>query len=191
MKYVSIDIETCGLDPETCDILEFGAVLDDLTDRRPINILPKFHCYFVLPEYRGQPFALSMHPKIFRRIADREDGYTYVSPTRFGNMFKKFLSENGYEIKNDRVTINAAGKNFGAFDLQFLNKQTDLAKHVKIRHKILDPAMLYLKYGDNSLPGLSECKRRANMQEEVAHDAVADAIDVVKLLREELQHTFG
>ncbi len=30
MRYVSIDIETLGLDPTCCDIVEFGAVIDDL-----------------------------------------------------------------------------------------------------------------------------------------------------------------
>ena len=30
MKYCSIDLETTGLNPKTSDIIEFGAVLDDL-----------------------------------------------------------------------------------------------------------------------------------------------------------------
>lgn len=31
MKYVSIDLETTGLDFECCEILELGAVLDDIS----------------------------------------------------------------------------------------------------------------------------------------------------------------
>lgn len=190
MKYVSIDIETCGLDPETCDILEFGAVLDDLKNKQPVRSLPSFHCYFVLPIYRGEPFALSMHHKVFEKIAARGKPYSYFSPTKFGNSFKRFLMDNGYECEKDRVTINVAGKNFGAFDLQFLNRQTDLSKHVKIRHKILDPAMLYAMGTDEVLPGLDECKARAGMPKGVAHTAVADAIDVIELIRHEWQFKF-
>jgi len=190
MKYCSVDIETCGLDPETCDVLEFGAVLDDLKVKAPFKQLPTFHCYFALPNYRGEPYALSMHPKIFENIANRTKGYTYVTPTKFGNLFKRFLLNNGYESESDRVTINVAGKNFAAFDLQFLNRQTDLSKHVKIRHKILDPAMLFISYSDYVLPGLSECLKRADLPSHVAHNAVSDAMDVVKLIREGLGHKF-
>lgn len=36
MRYCSIDIETTGLNPDTCDILQFAAVLDDLNDPKPL-----------------------------------------------------------------------------------------------------------------------------------------------------------
>ena len=45
LPYVSIDIETTGLDPETCQTLEIGAVFDNWT--LPIRELPTFHCYVV------------------------------------------------------------------------------------------------------------------------------------------------
>ena len=40
MPYVSIDIETTGLDPATCQILEIGAVWDDWT--QPLQNLPTY-----------------------------------------------------------------------------------------------------------------------------------------------------
>ena len=190
MRYISVDIETTGLNHDTCDILEFGAVIDDLKCIQPIKSLPKYHCYFLLPNYIGEPYALSMHSVIFKRIAEKEKGFTYVNPMKFGYSFKQFLIKNGFESKSDRVTINVAGKNFGAFDLQFLNKKTDLNKHVKIRHKILDPAILYLKGSDIALPGMEDCKLRAGLSKEVAHNAIDDAIDVVKLIRNELKYKF-
>ena len=190
MRYCSIDTETCGLSEE-CDIIEFGAIIDDLQNPLPIETLPTYHCYFVLPSYRGEPYALSMHSTIFRRIAEREKGYTYISPTKFGNHFKKFLVANGYVEEKDRVTITVAGKNFGVFDLQFLNKQTDLSKHVQIRHKILDPAVLYLENGDEVLPGLEKCKERAGLGNCVAHNALDDAKDVIELVRKKLGGMFA
>ena len=53
MPYVSIDIETTGLDPETCQILEIGAVFDNWT--LPIRDLPTFHCYVVHKQIVGSP----------------------------------------------------------------------------------------------------------------------------------------
>lgn len=185
MRYCSVDMESCGLIADEHSLLEFGAVIDDLQNPLPIEELPKFHCYFLPVEgvYHGSPFALSMHPKIFRRIADREEGYNYYSPMKFGFAFKRFLIDNGYEAEHGRVTINAAGKNFGASDLQFFNKQTDLAKHVKIRHKILDPGPMFVTKDDEVLPGMEECLNRMGEEPVVAHTAVEDAIDVVKLVR--------
>jgi len=181
----------CGLNPDTCDILEMGAVLDDLNDPKPLEELPRFHCYF-LPmneggTFRGEPYALHMHPKIFLRIDKREPPYNYYSPRKMGNHFKKFLLENDYMEERGKVYINVAGKNFGNCDLNFLNKQTDLERHVHIRHTILDPAILYVTKADRQLPGLATCLARAGFDANVAHTAVEDALDVVKLMR----HKFG
>ena len=75
MKICSLDLEMTGLDIETCDILEFGCVLDDLSNQRPIEELPTFECYFSPVReggtYQGSPYALQMHPEIFRRIAEK------------------------------------------------------------------------------------------------------------------------
>lgn len=177
----------CGLNPDTCDILEMGAVLDDLENPLPLEELPRFHCYF-LPmsegnTFKGEPYALSMHPKIFLRIDKREAPYSYLSPRKMGNSFKTFLLRNGYEEERGKVYINAAGKNFANCDLNFLNKQTDLDKHVYIRHTILDPGILYMEKDDKTIPGLGKCLARAGFDDTVAHTAVEDALDVVKLIR--------
>ena len=79
MRLVSIDLETTGLDPRCCDIIEFGAVAFD-SDKPdiPVEELPTFHAYIVRAVYQGEPFALGMHAAIFKRIADREPGFTYL-----------------------------------------------------------------------------------------------------------------
>jgi len=189
MKYISIDLEACGLITDRHSILEFGAVLDDLQNPLPIEELPRYHCYF-LPindgDFIGSPYALSMHPKIFRRIAEREEGYDYYSPLKFGYSFKQFLLKNGYEAENDRVIINVAGKNFGSFDLQVLDKQTDLKKHVKIRHRFLDPGAMFATKDDDAVPGTEQCLKLIGEEPHVAHTAIEDAIDVIKLVRYKL-----
>jgi hypothetical protein len=192
VKYISIDCEMSGLDSLTCDVIEFGAVLDDLNIRAPIETLPMFHCYLVKDSYCGEPYALSMHPTIFRRIAERglEENrrkYNYLTATSLGNAFKKFLLNNGYTSEHDKVVVTAAGKNFSSFDLQFLKHRTDFLKHIEVRSGVLDPGILYLENEDKAVPGLEKCKKRAGMTDTtVYHDAISDAKDVVELLRKKL-----
>ena len=186
LKICSIDIESTGLNEDTCDILEFGAVLDDLSVQKPIEELPFFHCYVLPPNgknYTVEPYAASMHPVIFRRIAERESPYTYVNPMKMGYGFKMWLVNNGYPVENDKVYINAAGKNFASFDLQFLKRKTDLLKHVRIRHKILDPSNLLFNDLDEVLPGTEECLRRCGESVNVQHTAIEDAKDVIRMIR--------
>jgi DNA polymerase III epsilon subunit-like protein len=190
MKYVSIDLEMCGKNSDTCSILEFGAIVDDLKDQRNVNSLPYFHCYFVHDTYVGEPFALSMHTEIFKRISSMDKQYNFMNPRKFGYSFKKFLIGQGYEEEHDKVKINVAGKNFFRMDYSFLEKQTDLFKHVAIRSRILDPAMLFVERKDETLPSLPECKERAGIKGEVSHNALDDARDVVKLIRKGWEYKF-
>lgn len=191
MRIVSVDLETCGVSEE-CDIIEFGAVLDDLSveikDFDDLSKLPRFHTYFVKDKYVGEPFALSMHKEIFLRIAEKDRSkYRFMTATKFGYEFRKFLVQHGYEEEHDKVVINVAGKNFASFDLQFLKNKTDFLTHINVRSRILDPAILYLDQGDNALPGTATCKKRANMSEELTHTSIADAIDVIWLLRKRMR----
>jgi DNA polymerase III epsilon subunit-like protein len=190
VKYASIDLETTGLNFENCDIIEFGAVLDDLNNPLELEKLPKFHVYVIQNEYRGEPYALSMHSEIFRRIATKEEGFQYVYPQKLGKAFKDFLLKNGYEEKHDKISLNVAGKNFMGFDYQFLRTKTDMSKHIKMRHRVLDPAILYYKEGDEALPNLATCLERAGLDSDVAHTAVEDSIDVIKLIRKHFLNGF-
>ncbi len=43
MKYLSIDIETTGLDPLKDQLLSFGAIIEDTENPLPFDEIPKFH----------------------------------------------------------------------------------------------------------------------------------------------------
>ena len=179
MKYVSIDLETTGLDHRHCSIVEIGAVIDDLNNQKPLGELPRFHAYVKEEIYTGEPFALSMHSTIFRRIADQTEGYQYLWPNKVGLELRQFFTDNGIEMP-----VNVAGKNFASFDARFLEKLEEFDTYVQFHHRVIDPTMLYWHpHDDSALPGTNECMKRAGLRGVVAHTALEDALIVVDLVR--------
>lgn len=66
MKYLSIDIETTGLDSENHQILSIGVIVEDTEKKLPFDEIPKFHCAIVRDEIRGGLFALNMNAELIR-----------------------------------------------------------------------------------------------------------------------------
>ena len=180
MKYVSIDIETTGLDPATCQILEFGAVLD-LCDGRPVHEQPTFHRYILNHRITGDPKALAMNAEIIRRIANLDPKYKFCAAGDLCEEFYRWLQMYGLLIyPSDKIV--AAGKNFASFDLQFLKALPNW--DIPIHHRCIDPGSLYfLPYQDAEVPSTKTCMERAGIEGEVAHTAVEDARVVLQLIR--------
>lgn len=191
MKYVSIDIETTGLNHDICNIIEFAAVVDDLKVQAPLEKLPTFQTYILQDHYIGEPYALSMHAEIFKKIANwQKAGVNVSSPADLLVRFHTFLTTlGGYTNGNGVIKINVAGKNFGNFDSKFLEKLPHHNLLVKFNHRILDPGILYFdpEQDFETLPGTESCMKRAGIPGEVQHTALEDAINVVKLLRYKYQ----
>ncbi len=187
MKYVSIDIETTGLNHDICNVIEFAAIADDLSLQMPLESLPTFQTYILQDHYVGEPFALAMHAEIFRKIANwqKESDINICAAAELLPRFHTFLTTlAGYTAPNGILKINVAGKNFGNFDSKFLEKLPHHDLLVKFNHRILDPAMLYFNpEEDDILPGTEKCLKRAGIAADVKHTALEDAINVVKLLR--------
>jgi DNA polymerase III epsilon subunit-like protein len=68
MKYVSIDLETTGLEKDRYQILSFGAIIEDTEKKLPFSEIPKFHAAILHNELSGSPFALNMNKKIIEAI---------------------------------------------------------------------------------------------------------------------------
>ena len=180
-KYVSIDIETLGLDEEYCDIIEFGAVLDDL--ETPLDQLPRFQTYLTKEDnrYRGEIYAMMMNAKIIERIALRTPHFNYMPADCLDESFAAWLKSHGV----DEAVI--AGKNFSGFDLKFLQK-IGFGNHTKFHRRILDPgSMFYNPFTDEAPPNLKECLKRAGIDKDIAHGAIEDALDVLMCLRYNLR----
>ncbi len=171
MKYVAIDIETTGLDPERHQILEIGAVVE--TDwRTPVEQLPTFQCYCHHGEIRGDAYALWMNANAILQTAS--------APDLNANLIdlSGFLEE---QLGPGSVTV--AGKNFASFDLQFL-RRNDGWKLIRHKHRIIDVGNLFWNpLKDTCLPDLSECAVRAGVQLHDLHTAVGDCRSVIECVR--------
>lgn len=69
MKYVSIDLETTGLNSEKNQILTFSGVIEDTTKKLSFEEVPKLNVYILYDELTGSPFALNMNSKIVASIS--------------------------------------------------------------------------------------------------------------------------
>jgi DNA polymerase III epsilon subunit-like protein len=226
MKYVSVDIETTGLDPEKCDVLSIGAVIEDTNNPLPLDQLPSFHVAIKRENISGSMFAINMNKDLIETIVNYQTAKGDKAKQEIvENSFMRFLHEDEVAIEfyyflysnglmndkgnvetllngnvtnhpiygmvpaiNQRVLpsghINVAGKNFGTFDKLFLERLPRWKQLIKMRNRILDPAILFVDWkSDDALPGLNLCKVRSNTKGEVTHNALEDAIDVVAVLR--------
>ncbi len=191
--YLSIDIETTGIDDRS-EILQISAVIDDLVS--PISELkildmPIKHKSI---EY-SEPYALGMNAELFKKMMNKDfktyspkiAAFTLVSFME--EMQTKFLDERGKPQK-----IIFSGKNVASFDIPkirlFIDKQDTEGLNLlrrfddMIHYKTLDVGSLYYDvFKDNvSLSKINELTGR----NEVSHNALDDAFDVVYAVRHKL-----
>ena len=212
MIYVSIDIETSGLDHEKHKVLSIGAIIEDTENKLPYEECPKFNAIILQNEITGSPRAITMNKEIISMIGDYLEGddearqnlqthsdYSFYEKEDVIKEFYLWLYKNGLGqhmlfysghagIKIDSttkpITLNVAGKNFGTFDKLFLQELPWWQKLIRTRQRVLDPAILMVDWkSDKSLPNLTQCKERAGVNGIVTHNALEDAWDVIEVLR--------
>jgi len=180
IRYASIDVETTGLDPTRCQIVELACVVE--TDwRTPVSQLPTFHRVVEHEEYRGDAYAIALNYRAFRELAAKPALRTLpnVAANHLAAALSAFLADHlgpGPWV--------AAGKNFGTFDLRFLERLPGWADSVKLRHRVIDPGSLWLDPGkDDYPPDLAACLDRAGATNPDPHHPVHDARAVIELVR--------
>lgn len=220
MKYVSIDIETTGLDRENCQILSIGAIIEDTNNPLSFEGSPKFHVAIKRPSITGDLYAINLNKDLIEAIVqyqtaqDQDEkndlvqmtGMWFMNEDEVVQEFYQWLIANGMDhkqmldgpftnhplygkvptlcSKTEKIHITVAGKNFATFDKIFLERLPRWKQAIAIRQRIIDPGILFTDWkNDESLPGLSECKKRAGLNEVVTHNAVEDAWDVIELCR--------
>ncbi|MFD1468431.1 hypothetical protein ACFQ48_09360 [Hymenobacter caeli] len=188
MRYVSLDLETSGSDPARHQVLELAAVVEDTKRPRPLAELPAFRRLLVHPEIVGTPGALVLNARLLAELADPALGppAERCTPAEVLPQLRAFLVAEGFRPDpRDRVRFILAGKNVAVFDLLFLQQLPGWGTIVKSEPATIDPALLYLNWRkDSRLPSMAIAKVRAQFEDTtVAHEALADALDVVRLLR--------
>ncbi|MCC3155828.1 hypothetical protein LJ737_01170 [Hymenobacter sp. 15J16-1T3B] len=187
MRYVSLDLEMTGNQPERHQIIELAAVVEDTKRLRPLTDLPTFRRAVRHAEYVGTAGALALNARLLQELAHAEPEQADIcSVEELLPQLREWLLGQGFKAdKKDRVTVIMAGKNIGSFDLLFLRQLPGWGTLVRAEPALLDPAAFYLNWRkDSRLPTMSICKARARFADAtVAHEAVADALDVIELLR--------
>lgn len=184
--YVSIDIETTGIDDKS-HILQISAVYDDLkspvskllTIDLPIRYDVMTHC---------EPYAMGMNAKLLENMM-KKDFVTYDKRDA-GAKLLNFLTEvQETDEKGRKQKIIFAGKNVASFDIPkiklFLaSTGYGTAFDNIIHYKTLDVGSLYYDvFKDNvSLTEINKLTNRAA----VSHNALDDAFDVVHAVRHKL-----
>lgn len=197
MLYVSIDIETSGLNPKKDQILSFGAIIEDTNKMLSFEDCPKFYATLVHRHIKGSPKALLMNVDLIKDISDYlENGDfdlydgdkiwngIFIDPSSLTSRFQLFLYDYGFRHVDSKYRINVAGKNFSMFDMLFLNNVPGWDATIHVNKRVLDPAILYFDLmRDSELPSLDLCKMRAEIDGNVNHNALLDAWDVIQLIR--------
>jgi len=194
MKYVSLDLETSSLIPSPGNILQIAMVFEDTEIDRPVEELNSFNRYIYKEEIIGSPRALTINAGLLAKLARsrRCDGigmfnrYDPEDPSQTPNIseLKMAIGEASIWLQNKRhlngdKRLVAAGKNVGSFDLQFL--PTVLRDHFK--HRTVDPGSVFIDWSKAAPPGLGELLERFGSNRDVTHDALEDARDVIRVLR--------
>ena len=114
MKFVSIDIETSGLDPEKHKVLSIGAIIEDTETKLPYEECPKFNAIVLQNEIVGSPRAITMNKEIISMIGEYLEGddetkqnlqthsnYLFLDKDDVVKEFYWWLEKNGYFQSNN------------------------------------------------------------------------------------------
>jgi oligoribonuclease (3'-5' exoribonuclease) len=196
--YVSIDIETTGLNHYTDQILEIAAVIDD--NEGDLYLKPAIRIWIKRERLYGNPTAIVMNADLLRQINEREftpltfveeaidlgsaEVALVVHPHDAGRVLNNFLVRH---IGHEKVTV--AGKNFGGFDRQFLEKLDDFPED-RFRHRYLDPGNLWWDPTEDNfvLPDSDTVKKRCGGTSGTTHQALDDAYDTCEAVRQYLRY---
>jgi oligoribonuclease (3'-5' exoribonuclease) len=169
--YVSIDVETTGLDVDKAHVLQLAAVYDVGTH---IDSLPTFNTVIRWPTiYYANEWALNFNRALFEK-AYKKDGVVSIEQAR--EDFSKWLT---YVQPGGRFT--PAGKNVQGFDMPILGNSVNDFSLRRFDLRSLDPGSMFAEDFDH-VPTLGEINKMTG-REAVSHDALDDCMDVVYAIR--------
>lgn len=178
LRYCAIDLETTGLDPERCQVIELAAVVE--TDWQcPVEELPFIRFLVSHDEIRGQPFALNMNARILEELAKPFESRTamVVSESSAARLVQSLLVGHC-----GKPAWTLAGKNVATFDMRFLERLPGWDR-TQFRHRVIDPGSMWMLPTDDRVPDTNECMRRAGVTNDHPHSALHDCYAVIEMVR--------
>lgn len=167
--YVSIDIETTGLDRQRAHVLQLAAVYDNGKD---LGDLPTFNQTILWPYITyGEPYALRLNQELLFKTDEVASSILHAH-TNFGFWL--------HQVQPDGK-LTAAGKNVQGFDFPILQNPVNGFDLRRFLHRALDPGSMYADQFDH-VPSLDEINKLTG-RSAVSHDALEDAWDVVYAIR--------
>jgi hypothetical protein len=122
MIYVSIDIETSGLDHTKHSVLSIGSIIEDTEKKLPFEECPRFNAIVLQHEIMGSPRAITMNKEIISMIGDYLEGndetkqnfdthsdYNFYFEDEVVKEFYSFLWRNGFSTL-DSPSVHVNGK---------------------------------------------------------------------------------
>jgi len=133
MIYLSIDVETTGLEKDRYQILSIGAILEDTTKKLPFEEIPKFHAAILHNEITGSPYAMNMNKSIIEAIVqyqtakdqDEKNDLVHMTGMRFlpedqvAEEFYRWLYDHGmvkHDLSEQGMVKIANGKMYPVVD---------------------------------------------------------------------------
>lgn len=216
LKYISLDIETTGLDPDRHQVLEIGLQPDNLElDEIPLHLATRI--VIVRNNLYIETHLCEMHQELIKEIDEQrarledDDGYVveiseegittvYTWPEKlqdalldtFGRYHNSGEYQEKFSTKGGKFVL--AGKNIQVFDLPFILQTIPMYYDqisARIHRRVLDPGPMYTESFDELPPSLDECADRAGLKEVSDHTAISDARLVCKLIRHKLTSQDG
>jgi len=169
--YVSIDIETTGLDRQKSHVLQLAAVYDNGKD---LEDLPTFNRVIKWPVIaHAEEYAMNLNRELLVKAFKNQN---VVSIEEARRDFEKWLDK---IQPNGRFT--AAGKNVQGFDMPILVNPVNDFNMRRFLHRALDPGSMFTEEFDH-IPTLDEINTVTG-RKAVSHDALDDCWDVVYAIR--------
>lgn len=194
IRIVSVDIETSGFHPRQNNVLEVAAIVGSLDKADAANLrFAHFHCFLQHEQVVWDPSTLDFHRRNgwfeYRDEMIKHNNVPMLNDDAFITKFGMFLAEyDCWDQSNSdpklRYSATAVGKNFGSFDLQFLENIYGFRKCKFFRHRAIDLGnLLWLpKVDGNVLPSSEVCAKLIDSSGQVKHRAMDDAMLMLYLL---------
>jgi oligoribonuclease (3'-5' exoribonuclease) len=169
--YVSIDVETTGIDRQKSHVLQLAAIYDNGKD---LEDLPTFDAVIKWPIIsHAEEYAMNLNKALLAR-AFKGDNVVSIIEARYN--FEGWL----YSVQpSGRFT--AAGKNVQGFDMPILTNPVNNFNLRRFLHRALDPGSMYTEEF-NHIPTLNEINTVIG-RKPVTHNALDDCWDVVHAIR--------